>query len=85
MGWNVSECPMILGALVLAALGHIEVISPDMPAGNTIAYKARLLREVSRRMVSTETAASDSTITALMMLTSFEVSATVKPNLRRRG
>ena len=73
--WNTSACPMLLGALVLVSIGHIDAVHPGTSSGAFMIHKARLLRELRQRLVSRKTAISDYTLHALLLLISFEVSA----------
>ena len=72
--WEVAPCPMLLSAAALAAVGYLEATNPHRPhqIGDAV-FKARVLHEVNERMRSPQTATSDSTISALLLLTSFEV------------
>lgn len=66
---------MLLSAAALAAVGYLEATDLRRPHQISDAmFKARLLQEVNERMCSVGTATSDSTISALLLLTSFEVS-----------
>ena len=69
---------MLLAACCLASVGHLDAVQPNRPGGAYALYKARVLREVSERMRSPETATSDETIGTLGCLLSFEVS---NPNI----
>lgn len=71
--WDNSRCPMLIAACCLASVGHLDAVQPNRPGGNYELYKARVLREVSHRMRSPDTAITDATVGALGMLTSYEV------------
>jgi len=72
--WELAPCPMLMSASCLVATSHLDIIEPLRPGGSDALYKARVLRDIRQRMVSPKTATSDETITALCLLTMFEVS-----------
>lgn len=72
--WESSSSPMLLVASCLASVGHLDAVQPNRPGGNYEVYKARVLREVSKRMRSSDSATSEEVMGALALLTSFEVS-----------
>ncbi|KAF2164095.1 hypothetical protein M409DRAFT_25442 [Zasmidium cellare ATCC 36951] len=67
--WKLSPCPMLLAACSLAGAGEIQ--NASQPEG---IYKAKVLHELRERMRFPETSQSDETISALMFLTSFDLS-----------
>lgn len=72
--WDISKCPMLLAACCLASVGHLDAVQPNRPIGNYEVYKARVLKEISKRMSTSEAAVSNETLSALGCLVSFEVS-----------
>lgn len=67
---------MLLAACCLASVGHLDAVQPNRPVGNYEVYKARVLKEISKRMSTSEAAVSNETLSALGCLVSFEVSHT---------
>ena len=65
---------MLLAACCLSSVGHLDAVQPNRPGGKYALYKARVLREVSKRMQTPSTATSDETIGTLSCLLSFEIS-----------
>lgn len=71
--WQKAPNPMILASACLLAIGDLDAVTPARPSGNALLFKTRLLREIRLRMTAFQTALSDDTVSALLMLTSFEV------------
>nr|POF03900.1 hypothetical protein CFP56_21656 [Quercus suber] len=71
---NHTVRPFLLAACCLASVGHLDAVQPNRPGGNYEFYKGRVLREVRQRMKSSATATAHETVSALALLTSFEMS-----------
>lgn len=68
---------MLLAACSLASIGYLDAVQPARARSNEALFKARVLKEMSIRMCDIRTATSEATISALLLLTSFEVSWTI--------
>ncbi len=70
--WDVAPCPLLLASTSLAAVGYIQAWNESFSFNDQL-LKARVLEEMNERMLSVETATAESTVSALILLTSFEV------------
>lgn len=70
--WDYAPSPLLLASTALAAIGYIQAMDPAFSAPEAV-FKAKVLEEINERMLDVETAIADSTISALILLTSFEV------------
>lgn len=72
-----STSQMLLFALCLKAIGHLDAIHPSHFGGNRWLFKTRVLALANKRLKNPAKALEDKTIGALACLTSYEV-----PNYR---
>lgn len=71
--WQHWPSPFMLAPSLLASIGYLEATQPGRPRCNDSIFKAKLLREINKRMTYDPTSTSDAMISALLLLTSFEV------------
>ena len=71
--WDAAPAPLLLASTSLAAIGYLQAFDKriNAPAAE---LKVRVLEEINERMLDIETATADSTISALVLLTTFELS-----------
>jgi hypothetical protein len=64
---------MLLFALCLKSIGHLDAIHPAQFGGNRRLFKTRVLALANKRLKNPAKALEDKTIGALACLTSYEV------------
>ena len=82
--WQKAPDRVVLASQTLAAVAFLDSmdLQPDCSMRNVTLYKQTALKEVTRRLRSTATAASDETITCLRNIVSFEVGVNIPASLR---
>ena len=71
--WDNSISQMLLFALCLKSIGHMEALYPNSTGGNKRLFKTRVLALANKRLKNPAKALEDKTIGALACLTSYEV------------
>jgi hypothetical protein len=71
--WDNGTSQMLLFALCLKSIGHLDSIHPSHFGGNRRLFKTRVLALANKRLKNPAKALEDKTIGALACLTSYEV------------
>jgi hypothetical protein len=71
--WDNPTSQMLLFALCLKSIGHLDAIHPAQFCGNRRLFKTRVLALANKRLKNPAKALEDKTIGALACLTSYEV------------
>lgn len=71
--WDNPTSQMLLFALCLKSIGHLDAIHPAQFGGNRRLFKTRVLALANKRLKNPAKALEDKTIGALACLTSYEV------------
>ena len=72
--WDNPTSQMLLFALCLKSIGHLDALHPAQFGGNKRLFKTRVLALANKRLKNPANALEDKTIGALACLTSYEVS-----------
>ena len=71
--WDNTTSQMLLFALCLKSIGHLDALHPSQSGGNKRLFKTRVLALANKRLKHPAKALEDKTIGALACLTSYEV------------